>query len=111
MNGSRLAATIMLLSIPVVGLPYAAVNETAGDGLAFEPIGRGAISNSIEATGTIEAVAQVDVGSAVSGLLDKVFVTFNDTVVQGEPLAELDRGAFKARVSGARRIESRDGFG
>ena len=102
MNGSRLAATIMLVSIPVVGLPYGATNEEAGSRFVFEAVGRGAITNSIEATGTVEAVAQVDVGSAVSGLLDKVFVNFNDTVAAGQPLAQLDRGAFEARVNGAR---------
>ena len=102
MKGSRWAATIMLVLIPVVGLPYGATNEEAGGGFMFEAVGRGAITNSIEATGTVEAVAQVDVGSAVSGLLDKVFVNFNDTVAAGQPLAQLDRGAFEARVSGAR---------
>jgi HlyD family secretion protein len=102
MNGSRLAATIMLVSFPVVGLPYGATNEEAGGGFAFEAVERRAITNSIEATGNVEAVAQVDVGSAVSGLLDRVFVNFNDTVAAGQPLAELDRGAFEARVSGAR---------
>ncbi len=66
MNGPRRAAAIMLVSIPVVGLPYGATNEEARGGFMFEAVGRAAITNSIEATGTVEAVAQVDVGSAVS---------------------------------------------
>ena len=96
MNGSRLAATIMLVSIPVVGLPYGAANEDAGGGFVFETVRRGAIANSIEATGTVEAVAHVDVGSAVSGLDRKVFVNFNDAVAAGQPLAQLDRGGFRS---------------
>jgi HlyD family secretion protein len=102
MNGARWASTIMLVSIPVVGLPYGATNEQAGGGFVFDAVGRGAISNSIEATGTVEAVAMVDVGSEVSGLIDKVFVSFNDAVNAGQPIAQLDRAAFGARGEEAR---------
>jgi HlyD family secretion protein len=63
---------------------------------------RDSIATSIEATGTVEAVETVDVGSEVSGLIAKVFVNFNDSVVAGQPIAELDRAGFKARVDEAR---------
>jgi HlyD family secretion protein len=102
MNSSRLIATIALLSIPAVAFPYSAPNKGADSGFVFDAVRRSPIQNAIEATGTVEAVAQVDVGSAVSGLLDKVFVNFNDDVVAGQPLAQLDRGAFEARVNAGR---------
>ena len=111
MKSSRLIAVITLASIPAVAFPYGASNELAENGFVFDAVQRAPIEKSIEATGAVEAVAQVDVSSAVSGLLDKVFVNFNDTVAVGQPLAELDRGAFEARVSGARRAESCDGAG
>ena len=112
MNGSRLAAAIMLVSIPAVGLPYGATNEEAGGGFVFEAVGRGAISNSIEATGTVEAVAQVDVSSAVSGLLDKVFVNFNDDGRCGSTARAARPRRFRsASERGARRAESCDGSG
>ena len=44
----------------------------------------------------------VDVGSEVSGLIDKVFVSLNDAVKAGQPIAQLDRAAFEARVEEAR---------
>ena len=102
MKSSRLIAVITLASIPAVAFPYGASNEVADNGFVFGAVQRAPIEKSIEATGAVEAVAQVDVSSAVSGLLDKVFVNFNDTVAVGQPLAQLDRGAFEARVSGAR---------
>src|SRR5437868_11644109 len=102
MNSHRLVATIALLSIPAVALPYGAANKDADSGFAFDTVRRASIQNAVEASGTVEAVAQVEVGSAVSGLLDKVFVSFNDDVVAGQPLAQLDRGAFQARVNAGR---------
>jgi HlyD family secretion protein len=73
-----------------------------GGGFVFETATRGRVATSIEATGTVEAVETVEVGSEVSGLIAKVFVNFNDSVVAGQPLAELDRAGFKARVDEAR---------
>ena len=100
MKSSRLVAAIVLASIPAVALPYSASMTRADAGFVFAPVRRVAIEKSIEATGVVEPVGQVDVGSAVSGLIDKVFVSFNDEVVAGQPLAQLDRGAFEARLRG-----------
>ncbi len=102
MNKSRFAATMALIGVPAIALTYGKPNDEAGRGFIFEPVRLGAISNSIEATGTVEAVAMVDVGSEVSGLVDKVFVSFNDAVRAGQPVAQLDRAAFEARVDEAR---------
>ena len=100
MNKSRLAAVSLVL-IPAIALTYGEANDGAGANFIFEPVRLGVISNSIEATGTVEAVAMVDVGSEVSGLIDKVFVSFNDGVKAGQPIARLDRAAFEARVEEA----------
>jgi HlyD family secretion protein len=102
MKSSRLVGAIALVSIPAVAFPYRAANKIADGGFVFDAVRRATIQNSIEATGTVEAVAQVEVGSAVSGLIDKVFINFNDEVAAGQPLAQLDRGAFEARVSAGR---------
>jgi HlyD family secretion protein len=96
------AAVVALLAVPLVALPYVRANDDAGGGFLFETATRGRIAISIEATGTVEAVETVDVGSEVSGLIAKVFVNFNDSVVAEQPLAELDRAGFKARVDEAR---------
>ena len=101
MNKSRFAAVTAVVFIPAIALTYGNANDDDGKAFIFEPVRLGAISNSIEATGTVEAVAMVDVGSEVSGLIDKVFVSFNDAVKAGQPVAQLDRAAFEARVGEA----------
>lgn len=49
------------------------------------------LRNSITATGTIEAVTQVDVGTQVSGIIDKIYVDYNTEVKKGQVIAELDK--------------------
>ena len=60
-------------------------------GYTLARIERGSIVNSITSTGTLEPVSVVDVGTQVSGIIDKIYVDFNDTVSKGQLIAELDR--------------------
>jgi HlyD family secretion protein len=53
-------------------------------------VARGDISVSVSATGTVNPVNQVTVGSQVSGTLEKVYVDFNDHVTRGQLLAKID---------------------
>ena len=58
----------------------------------------GTISNSITATGTIQPVDTVNVGSQVSGSIKGVFADFNSTVKKGQLLAQIDKSLFLAQV-------------
>lgn len=49
------------------------------------------ISTSITATGTIEPVTLVEVGTQVSGIISKIYVDYNSVVKKGQVIAELDR--------------------
>ena len=49
------------------------------------------ISTSITATGTIEPVTEVEVGTQVSGIIDKIYVDYNSVVKKGQLIAELDK--------------------
>lgn len=49
------------------------------------------IQNSITATGTIEPVTSVTVGTQVSGIVSKLFVDYNSVVKKGQVIAELDK--------------------
>lgn len=51
----------------------------------------GDISNVITATGTVEATKQVEVGTQVSGVVQKIYVDYNSTVKAGQLIAELDK--------------------
>jgi HlyD family secretion protein len=66
------------------------------------PVDRGPISSIVTATGTINPVVSVLVGSQVSGKIAKLFVDFNSVVTQGQTLAQIDPQPFKARVNQAR---------
>ena len=52
---------------------------------------KGDISNSITATGNIEPVTEVEIGTQVSGIIDKIYVDYNSVVKAGEVIAEMDR--------------------
>lgn len=58
----------------------------------------GRISESVTATGTVEPVDTVAVGTQVSGTVDKIYVDFNSPVKKGQLLAELDVTLFQAAV-------------
>lgn len=54
-------------------------------------VSRGSVSKIITATGTIEALKTVEVGTQVSGEISKIYVDYNSQVKAGQLLAELDR--------------------
>jgi len=60
--------------------------------ISFETakIGKGTISNTVTATGTLEAIKTVEVGTQVSGVIEKIYVDFNSQVKKGQLLAQLD---------------------
>ena len=59
---------------------------------------RGDIHQIIEATGTINPVTLVQVGSQVSGMILKLYVDFNSKVTQGQVIAEIDPKLFQGAV-------------
>ena len=63
---------------------------------------RGDIVAVVNATGTIEPVRTIRVGSFVSGPVDKVLVDYNDAVQEGDVLAEIDPRLLKAAVTSDR---------
>jgi HlyD family secretion protein len=58
----------------------------------------GYISRSVTATGTIEPVDTVTVGSQVSGTISGIFTDFNARVVKGQLIAKMDQSLFNAQV-------------
>ena len=63
---------------------------------------RGAVRQTVVATGAINAVVTVEVGTQLSGQVAEVFADFNEPVTKGEPLAQLDPRSFEARLAEAR---------
>ena len=63
---------------------------------------RGNIQNSITATGTIEPVTSVTVGTQVSGIVSKLYVDYNSEVKRGQVIAELDKTNLTSELNTAR---------
>ena len=59
---------------------------------------KGDITQVVQATGTINAVTTVQVGSQVSGTIQKLFVDFNSQVKQGQVVAQIDPSIFHAQL-------------
>jgi len=67
-----------------------------------EPVKRGPITAAVEATGTINPLTTVPVGSYVSGTVKFLFADFNTHVHAGQVLAQIDPAVYKAQVDTAR---------
>jgi len=63
---------------------------------------RGAITATVSATGKVNAVVTVQVGSQVSGTIQKLFADYNSPVKKGQIVAQIDPALFEAQVAQAR---------
>ena len=69
---------------------------------ATEAVTKGNVSNFITATGTIEPVTEVEVGTQVSGIIDKIYVDYNSVVKKGELIAEMDKVTLQSELQSAK---------
>lgn len=89
---SKLWLVVGILAVLAV-LTWALSNGKKKEEISFdtEKAAPANIQNSITATGTIEPVTSVTVGTQVSGIVDKLYVDYNSTVRKGQVIAELDK--------------------
>ena len=62
-------------------------------------VSRSDISNSVTATGTIEPVTEVEVGTQVSGIIDKLYADYNSVVTKGQLIAEMDKVTLQSELA------------
>src|SRR6516164_11332808 len=98
----RLAVVAALFCALILGLGYTYSHESSVPTFLTAPVERGSIATLVKASGTVEAVVSVDVSSQLSGRIAEVFVSFNDAVKAGQPIAQIDPAIFAARVKEAR---------
>lgn len=75
--------------------------ESKKETYSFVEIMRGNLSSKITSSGTLDPVSTVEVGTQVSGMLDNIYVDFNDNVRRGQLLALLDTTFLAASVRDA----------
>lgn len=92
-----IGSAVVVLAIGYLG--YKTLGTTKQT-VSFETakVERGTISNTITATGTLEAIKTVNVGTQVSGVIEKIFVDFNSMVKKGQLLAQLDETPLLAQL-------------
>lgn len=66
-----------------------------------QPIVKGDLTITVSATGYIEPVENIDVGTEVSGTITKVYVDYNDLVKKGQILAQLDKTKYQSTLDRA----------
>src|ERR1051325_8703843 len=76
---------------------------TSGSASAYQTanVTRGPITQLVTATGTLNPVTNVQVGSQVSGNIQKLFADFNSEVKAGQTVAQIDPAIFQATVTQA----------
>ena len=91
---------IWVLAILIVAGAFAAFRLTKKTDPDYftAKVEKGDIRQVIEATGTINPVTSVQVGSQVSGMISKLYVDFNSKVTKGEVIAEIDPKLFQGAV-------------
>ena len=62
---------------------------------------RGELTETVTATGTIESVTQVDVGTQVTGIIDKLYADYNSVVTKGELIAEIEKTLLESDLRSA----------
>jgi HlyD family secretion protein len=94
---------VFILVVAAVGI-FAAFNLRGKAPVQYytAPVEAGEIKQVVEATGTINAVITVQVGSQVSGTISRLYVDFNSHVKKGQLIAQIDPPLFEGALSQAR---------
>ena len=91
----------MILAV-IVGTVAFRLNRDPEEEYFTAKVEKGGIRQVIDATGTINPVTSVQVGSQVSGMISKLYVDFNSKVTKGQVIAEIDPKLFEGAVLQAR---------
>jgi HlyD family secretion protein len=94
--------TLWILGLAAVGAGgfyyYRADVGAAPPQLVFAQVTRGDVVSTVDATGTLQTVDSVDVGTQVSGTISALGADFNDTVKRGQVIATLDQAIFLSQI-------------
>jgi HlyD family secretion protein len=97
-----IAAVLVIAALCVGGYFYFAGENGKAPPYRTAKVEKGTISDLVSATGNINAVTTVQVGSQVSGTIRKINADFNSRVRKGEVIAQIDPQLFEASVVQAR---------
>lgn len=93
--------TVVIIVIAIAGWQIFANGDSQSVHYKTANVKQGSLRITVTATGTLEPVNQVEVGSEISGTINAVLVDFNDRVKQGQVLARMNTDQLQARVDQA----------
>src|SRR5512143_1796809 len=93
---------VLLLAGVVVVAAFLWGDKASASDYITGKVERGTVEVSVSATGTVQAVTTVQVGSQVSGTVQWLGADFNSQVKRGQVIARLDPAIFQAQVDNAR---------
>src|SRR5262245_27441215 len=104
MAARRRAIALKILSVAAALVLVAVLvpRRPAHVDVAMARLDTGSITAAIAATGTVQAVDTVQIGTQVSGTIERLYVDYNAVVHIGEPLAKIDSSALEAALAEAR---------
>jgi HlyD family secretion protein len=88
----------LLAGLVAAAVAFSRRDDDPGARFQVTEVARGNLTEEISANGTINPVRVVNVGSQVSGTVEKLYVDFNDRVTAGQVLLELDPRLFRAAL-------------
>jgi HlyD family secretion protein len=94
--------TLLLIVLVFIGWFVLSRNGEPAAQYKFKRIERGDITATVSATGKVNAVVTVQVGSQVSGTIQRLYVDFNSKVTKGQVVAQIDPALFEAQVAQAK---------
>lgn len=104
-KGTKRAITWTVIAVIIA----AAIFMVAGKRKALQqvtydtvPVEKGDVAYFVTATGTIEPVTEVEVGTQVSGIIAKLYADYNSTVKEGQIIAEMDKVTLESDLASAR---------
>lgn len=98
----KIFISIVALSILAVIGYFLLKNKNNAPQFKTEKVSIGNILSTVTATGTVNAVTTVLVGTQISGTIKEIYVDFNSRVKKGQIIAQIDPATFEAQVEQAR---------
>ena len=92
---------VLLVGIGYVGYHFFFKEKPAIIVLQKEKVEKGDVTTEVTATGSVQPVDEIEVGTQVSGLVSKIYVDYNSQVKKGELIAELDKTNLQENVINA----------
>lgn len=95
-------AMIVVVIVAIAAWALSGGKDKAQIDFKQEQVSLQTLQNSVTATGTIEAVTSVTVGTQVSGIVNKLYVDYNSEVKKGQVIAELDKTNLMSELNTAK---------